>query len=106
MLDLNLVTGEKTGKFNLKNKASLNSWQSKLHEEGSPGGSAVEHLPSAQAVTLGFWDWVLCRAPHVEPASPSAWVSASLSVSHEYINKILKKKKKTQNGMRKAREVL
>ena len=32
-------------------------------------------------------------SPHREPASPSACVSASLCVSHESINKILKKKK-------------
>ena len=41
----------------------------------------VERLPSAQSVILGSWDQVLHRAPCVEPASPSACVSVSLSVS-------------------------
>ena len=50
---------------------------------GRLGGSAVKRLPSAQSVILEFWD----RAPCRESASPSACVSASLSlslcVSHE-----------------------
>ena len=37
--------------------------------------------PSAQGVILGTWDWIPCRAPCVEPASPSACVSVSLSLS-------------------------
>ena len=37
-------------------------------------------------------DRVPHRASCAEPTSPSAWVSASLCVSHEYINKNLKKK--------------
>ena len=42
------------------------------------GALAVEHLPSAQGMTPGSWDRVShCR----EPASPSACVSASFSVS-------------------------
>ena len=49
--------------------------------QGSLGGSAVEHLPSAQGMILETWDQVLYRAPCMEPASPSACVSASLSVS-------------------------
>ena len=52
----------------------------------------VERLPSAQGVIPRSWDRVPCRAPCREPASPSACVSASLCVSHEQINKILKKK--------------
>ena len=48
---------------------------------GRPGGSVVEHLPSAQDVILGSRDRVLHPAPCMEPASPSACVSASLSVS-------------------------
>ena len=48
---------------------------------GHLGGSAVEHLPSAQGVTPGSWDRVPHWTPCMEPASPSAWVSASLSVS-------------------------
>ena len=50
---------------------------------GHLGGSAVEHLPSAQGVISGYWDLVPHQAPHRELASPSACVSASLSVSHE-----------------------
>ena len=36
------------------------------------GGSVVEHLPSAQIMIPGSWDRVPHRAPHREPASPSA----------------------------------
>ena len=50
---------------------------------GCLGGLVVEHLPSAQGVILKFWDRVPHPAPHREPASPSACVSASLCVSHE-----------------------
>ena len=42
-----------------------------------------EQLPLAQVVTLGYWDQVPHRAPHGEPASPSAYVFASLCVSCE-----------------------
>ena len=42
-------------------------------------GSVVEHLPTAQVVILGSWDRVLHQAPNKEPASPSTYVSASLS---------------------------
>ena len=45
---------------------------------GCPGGSVVEHLPSAQVMIPGAWDRVPHRVPHREPASPSAYVSASL----------------------------
>ena len=38
-------------------------------------------LPSAQGVILETQDPVPHRARCMEPASPSAWVSASLSVS-------------------------
>ena len=51
------------------------------------GGSVVEHLPLAQGVILESWDQVPHRAPRMEPASPSAYVYASLCVcvcvSHE-----------------------
>ena len=48
---------------------------------GRLGGSAVEHLPLAQGMILETQDQVPHRAPCVEPASPSAYVSASLCVS-------------------------
>ena len=48
---------------------------------GCLGGSAVEHLPWAQLVIPEFQDQVPYQAPHGEPASPSACVSASFSVS-------------------------
>ena len=41
----------------------------------------VEHLPLAQVMILGSWYQVLHQAPSREPASPSAYVSASLYVS-------------------------
>ena len=71
----------------------------KFGREGHLGGSVVEHLPSAQVVTPESWDRVSHQGPCREPASPSACVSTflSLCVSHEYINKILKKKNKVQN---------
>ena len=46
----------------------------------SLGSLAVECLPSAQGVILGSGDQVPHRAPCMEPASPSACVSASLSL--------------------------
>ena len=49
--------------------------------EGRLGGSVVERLPSAQGVILGSRDRVLHQVPCRAPASPSACVSASLSVS-------------------------
>ena len=45
---------------------------------GHLSGSAVERLPLAQAV---IWDQVPHWAPCGEPVSPSACVSASLSLS-------------------------
>ena len=56
----------------------------KLYKEriyGASGASVVEHLPSAQDVIPGSWNRVLHWAPYREPASPSAYVSASLCVS-------------------------
>ena len=51
---------------------------------GSLGGSAIWHLPSAQGVILEIQDRVLHQAPCMEPASPSACVSAPApTVSHE-----------------------
>ena len=48
---------------------------------GSLGGSVVWPLPLAQGVILESWDPVPRWAPGMEPASPSAYVSASLSLS-------------------------
>ena len=48
---------------------------------GSPGGSAVWCLPLAQGVILESQDRVPRQAPCMEPAFPSACVSASLSLS-------------------------
>ena len=56
---------------------------------GRLGGSAVEHLLLAQVMISGSWDGVPLQAPHRDPASPSAYVSASLSLP--FMNKILKK---------------
>ena len=44
------------------------------------GGSAVERLPWAQGVILESQDRVPHRVPCMEPASPSAGVSTSLSL--------------------------
>ena len=62
-------------------------WDVDLHmknKTGQPGWLSGLALPSAQAVILGTWDRVPCRAFCMEPISPSACVSASLSLSsHE-----------------------
>ena len=64
----------------------------KINILGHLSSSVVEHLPLAQGVIPGSWDRVPHQDPRMEPASPSACVSASLSLSlvNEYI-KILKK---------------
>ena len=49
--------------------------------EGCLGGSAVEHLPLAQDGIPESQDQVPHGTPYREPASPSACVSASPSVS-------------------------
>ena len=48
---------------------------------GHQSGSVVGHLPSAQVMILESQDEVPHRVPCKEPASPSACVSSSLSVS-------------------------
>ena len=55
----------------LPNNIKCNFWE-------CLGGSAFEHLPLAQVMILGSWDQILHQAPFMEPASPSAYVSASL----------------------------
>ena len=54
---------------------------------GQPGGRSGLEPPSARGVTLGTWDRVPRRAPCVEPASPSARVSAFLSLCVSLMNK-------------------
>ena len=53
--------------------------------EGHLDGSVVEHLLSAQSMTLGSWYQVLHQATWEDPASPSAYLHLCLSlcVSHE-----------------------
>ena len=54
---------------------------------GRLGGSAVERLPLAQGAILETRDGVPPWAPCMEPASPSACVSASLSLSLSLMNR-------------------
>ena len=61
--------------------ASLWGMQTRILLRGCLSGSMVERLPLAQVVIPGFWDGVLHQAPFMKPASPSAYVSASLCVS-------------------------
>ena len=55
----------------------------KMHSRGSLGGLVVQHLPLVRGVILESQDRVLCRAPSMEPVSPSACVSASMSIMNE-----------------------
>ena len=66
----------------------------------------VEHLPLAQGVILGSQYRVPHQPPLGEPASPSAYVSASASlcISHEKINKIFKSQKERTNPVRRDEE--
>ena len=45
------------------------------------GGLVVEHLSLAQVMILESWNRAPHQGPSREPASPSAYVSAPLSVS-------------------------
>ena len=56
-----------------------------------PGWLSGLALPSAQGVILESQDRVPCQAPWMEPTSPSACVSVSLSLCLLWINKIFKK---------------
>ena len=49
--------------------------------QGCLGGSVVERTPLTKGVIPGSWDQVPHWTPCREPASPSAWVSASFSAS-------------------------
>ena len=53
----------------------------KISKTGKPGWLSGLAPPSAQGVILETWDRVPRRAPCMEPASPSACVSAILSLS-------------------------
>ena len=64
---------------------------------GLLGSSAVERLPSAQGMIPGSQDRVPHWAPHREPASPSTYVSASLSVSLMDKENLFLKKRKTSH---------
>ena len=68
--------GEEGQKVLTSNYKIIKSWV-----RGHLGGSVVEHLPSAQVVVPGLWDRVPHQAPFCEPASLSAYVPASHSVS-------------------------
>ena len=46
--------------------------------QGHLGGLVVEVLPSAQGMIPKSWDRVPHRAPHREPASPSAFLCVCL----------------------------
>ena len=56
-------------------------FQLRMFCQGTPEWSLVEHLPLAQGLILESRDLVPHQAPRMEPASPSAYVFASLSVS-------------------------
>ena len=62
-----------------------NLWNSE--KVGRLGCSAVKHLPLAQGVILESQDQVPHRASCMEPASLSAYVSASFSLSLSLMNK-------------------
>ena len=67
-------------------RAILDQRRLKRHSNlGHLDGSGVEHLPLAPVIFLGFWDQVLHWVPLRQPASSSAYVSASLRLS--WINK-------------------
>ena len=65
----------------------LCSWNSdrgiRSIDKGHLGGSVFEDLPLAQVVILRSWDQDPHQAPCGEPASPFAYVSASLCIFHE-----------------------
>ena len=63
------------------NKQKKLCFKKKKKRKGHQGGSVVEHLPLAQVVIAGSWDQVLHQAPRREPASTSAYVSASMCLS-------------------------
>ena len=62
---------------------SLNKSFIKKRFMGFLGGSVVERLPLGQVIVPGSWDRVLHQAPHREPVSSSAYVSASLCLMNK-----------------------
>ena len=58
-----------------------NSFLKNIWEMESLGGAAVWRLPLAQGAILETRDRIPRQAPCMEPASPSACVSAPLSLS-------------------------
>ena len=60
---------------------------SKQRGKGQPRWCSGLALPAAQGMILESWDQVPRQALCMEPASPSACVSASLSVSMSLMNK-------------------
>ena len=83
-----IVDGESQDSHRWRKKIPIRKWEGRegpcgvrLEPEGHLGGSVVEHLPLTQIMIPGSWDGVPHRAPHREPASPSAYVSASLCMS-------------------------
>ena len=82
-LSLSLINNNNNNKkrvFKLQSKWALSKFWN-----GQPRWLSSLVPPSAQGVVLETWDRVPHRAPCMEPASPSACVSASLYVS--WINK-------------------
>ena len=70
-------------KLDLMNFLGSCGWTGSILEiqiSGSLGGAAVWRLPLAQGAILETPDRIPRRAPCMEPASPSACVSASLSL--------------------------
>ena len=69
-------------KFLVEKKGNLHfSVSNKKGKVGQPQWLSGLALPSAQGVILETLDRDSCRAPCMGPASPSACVSASLSLS-------------------------
>ena len=79
MLGLCLLNSETTSQDGQINSAK------EIILGGTWVAQSVKQLPSTQVMIPGSWDRVLHWAPCREPASPSAYVSASLCVSHEEI---------------------
>ena len=71
----------------------------RIAQRGHPGGAPRFIATFSPGRDPGDRDGVPRQAPCMEPASPSACVSASLSVCLSRINKILKKKKELLSGV-------